>query len=208
MHNYFGEHFCNALPGLHALTGCDFNPSFFRKGKKSFVDLVYKESSYRDALIDVGNIKNIENLSYDDFLNCQIFKKIEKLLCVIYGFKNLECLHTARVEQFKKTFKVRNVNGFLKKNMKSIDPTSVPPCKSELYMQLLRTSLITHVWQNAYKCEIEDINPAKFGWKLVVDGDRQFYDFNWFYGDQMPRICDIIVEETTHSDDEGKDRRL
>jgi len=30
----FGTDFCTALPALHAMTGCDFNPAFFKKGKK------------------------------------------------------------------------------------------------------------------------------------------------------------------------------
>lgn len=28
-----GKSFCKSLPGFHAITGCDYNPAFFRKGK-------------------------------------------------------------------------------------------------------------------------------------------------------------------------------
>jgi len=37
-----GTDFCAALLALHALTGCDFNPAFFKKGKKKAYDLLKK----------------------------------------------------------------------------------------------------------------------------------------------------------------------
>lgn len=35
MYKKLGSKFCKALPGLHAMTGCDYNPTFFRKKRKS-----------------------------------------------------------------------------------------------------------------------------------------------------------------------------
>ena len=34
LYEKLGEKLCQALLAFHALTGCDFNPSFYRKGKK------------------------------------------------------------------------------------------------------------------------------------------------------------------------------
>lgn len=33
IHAKLGLLICQGLPGFHAITGCDFNPAFFRKGK-------------------------------------------------------------------------------------------------------------------------------------------------------------------------------
>lgn len=34
LYDTLGQSVCTALPAFHAFTGCDFNPAFFRKGKK------------------------------------------------------------------------------------------------------------------------------------------------------------------------------
>jgi 5'-3' exonuclease len=35
LYEALGPHLCSSLPGFHALTGCDFNPAFYRIGKKN-----------------------------------------------------------------------------------------------------------------------------------------------------------------------------
>lgn len=35
LYETLGPRLCSSLPGFHALTGCDFNPAFYRKGKKN-----------------------------------------------------------------------------------------------------------------------------------------------------------------------------
>ena len=34
VYEYLGPSLCKSLPGFHALTGCDFNLAFFKKGKQ------------------------------------------------------------------------------------------------------------------------------------------------------------------------------
>lgn len=69
-------------------TGCDFNPSFYREGKKKPFELLRKNSKYIQALIYISS-NTPENLeeSYD---------ALEEFLCHIYSYKsfynvNLEC---------------------------------------------------------------------------------------------------------------------
>lgn len=38
LYETLGPSLCASLPGFHAFTGCDFNPAFFRRGKKTFRD--------------------------------------------------------------------------------------------------------------------------------------------------------------------------
>lgn len=35
LYDKLGDELCAALPAFHALTGCDFNPAFYKKGKKN-----------------------------------------------------------------------------------------------------------------------------------------------------------------------------
>lgn len=39
LYTKLGPSLCQSLPGFHALTGCDFNPSFLRRGKKTFPNI-------------------------------------------------------------------------------------------------------------------------------------------------------------------------
>ncbi|GBP18883.1 hypothetical protein EVAR_62888_1 [Eumeta japonica] len=38
-----------SLPGFHAITGCDFNPAFFRKGKSKPYKTLKKYPEYQEA---------------------------------------------------------------------------------------------------------------------------------------------------------------
>ncbi|KMQ92559.1 hypothetical protein RF55_7436 [Lasius niger] len=37
LHKNLGDNLCTSLPAFHALTDCDFNPTFFRKGKNAYL---------------------------------------------------------------------------------------------------------------------------------------------------------------------------
>ena len=45
---------CNALGGMHALTGCDSTSAFVSKGKMLVFDLVKKTSKYKEAMCHLG----------------------------------------------------------------------------------------------------------------------------------------------------------
>ncbi|OXU16633.1 hypothetical protein TSAR_013301 [Trichomalopsis sarcophagae] len=51
-----GNTLCTALPGFHALTGCDANPSFYRKGKKNPLKILCKSEEYQKAFTDLANV--------------------------------------------------------------------------------------------------------------------------------------------------------
>ena len=50
----FGHDMCNALGGMHALTGCDSTSAFVSKGKMLVFDLVKKTSKYKEAMCHLG----------------------------------------------------------------------------------------------------------------------------------------------------------
>lgn len=43
IHEHLGLSLCRSLPGFHALTGCDFNPAFFKKGKQRPFNILRKK---------------------------------------------------------------------------------------------------------------------------------------------------------------------
>lgn len=54
IHDALGDKMCRALPGLHALTGCDCTPCFYRKGKKRSLEILRKSDMlYQDAFLKI-----------------------------------------------------------------------------------------------------------------------------------------------------------
>lgn len=47
-----GDEVCNALPGLHAITGCDSTSAFVGKGKKKAFDIISSVSAHRNEMQD------------------------------------------------------------------------------------------------------------------------------------------------------------
>lgn len=108
--------FCSALPGLHALSGCDFTASFYGKGK----------------------LKPFEILENDDGGNfIEFFRKLtdkavtpdpaiaELYVCRLYGFKNLTSVNEARYS------KLLQMTG-------KIDKVRKPLCISQNSLKLLK----------------------------------------------------------------------
>lgn len=47
VYEYLGPSLCRSLPGFHTLTGCDYNPAFFKKGKQRPFNILKKKHEYR-----------------------------------------------------------------------------------------------------------------------------------------------------------------
>lgn len=96
-----GELFCKSLTGFHAITGCDFNPAFFRKGKLRPFKLLQNNEQFQNACPELGNI------------NCdreKVSQTIEKFVCLMYASKTHESVDKLRFVLFLKSYKVDNVN--------------------------------------------------------------------------------------------------
>lgn len=49
VYEHFSEILYKASAGFHAITGCDYNPRFYRKGKKTPFDIIFKSEQYQEA---------------------------------------------------------------------------------------------------------------------------------------------------------------
>lgn len=127
-----------------------------------------------------------------------VFSVLEKFICHLYSMPGLESVDEARFEIFKKTFKVKNVNEPFNKKFRNIDATSLPPCKSELLQQLLRSHYICHLWRNAHLKNPTELRPEDYGW--IEDEGR--YKILWFKGEQLPTlVADVMIQPTRSEDD-------
>ena len=87
---------------------------------------------------------------------------------------------------------------FAKKNIKNFDASSLPPCKTKLWQQLLRSYYITNIWRNSYTKILTELKPEVCGW-IISDG---IYDFKWFDGQQLPSYGKDIILDIENSEGE------
>ncbi|XP_047992980.1 uncharacterized protein LOC125231567 [Leguminivora glycinivorella] len=192
LHTKLGLSLCKSLPGFHAITGCDYNPSFFQKGKVRPFNILMKNNTYQKALADIGD-------AHRTGLRDNVFQILETFVCEIYGYKNSSDINAARFLKFCATYRSQKKCEPFKKKIKSCDPSTLPPCKAELEQHLLRTQYITSIWRNAYLRFPTSLTPNRNGWIQNEDGLK----FHWFDGDCMPQlVLDAIIHEHTQQSTE------
>lgn len=126
---------CNALPGFHTLTGCDYNPAFFHRGKKKPLQKLISCKKLQKALAEFDLIDN------DNYT--AIFNTLQKFICRVYNTKKSNTVNEARYDIFLKTYDVNNTNQFFQYTIYNFDASNLPPCESEFKQQFLRAVYIT-----------------------------------------------------------------
>ncbi|CAH0731407.1 unnamed protein product, partial [Brenthis ino] len=188
LYEVLGRDLCSALPGFHAFTGCDFNPALYRRGKIFPYKILSSSEKY---------IKAFSNLS--DFTNCdrqEVLKIIEEFVCKIYSFKSINDVNVARVATFTKVYQMNlKTDLFTFKN--TINGATFPPCKTELYQQVLRAAYIAHLWSHAHLTVPTAFSPTDYGWEQK-DGK---YEFKWFDGDQLPPSIQSVTGGVNTTDE-------
>ena len=122
-----------ALIGFHALTGCDFNSAFYRKGKSVPFSYLEKDSNYVEALRTLGT----------DVIDKPA---VTAYVCRLYGFRTLNNINEARYQSFTKMTKGKRQEVQVKK----INCSSLPPCEKVLDLHLLRANYIAMMWRRAH----------------------------------------------------------
>ena len=183
VYRILGDSLSKALPCFHALTGCDYTPAFFRKGKVRPFKLLEKSKEYQLAC---------ENIITDDDKTLETsFKTLEKFICEIYGVKNFSDINDVRFHLFSSTFQSKKSDENFQKKYRNFDSSSLPPCKAELQQHLLRVRYVTKLWKNAHLKHPTSLSPVASGW--TINDDK--YDFVWFVGEQLPsQVADIIIQ--------------
>ncbi|CAG9768495.1 unnamed protein product [Ceutorhynchus assimilis] len=81
LYSILGESVSQALPGLHAFTGCDYNPAFFRKGKNRPFKLLLTSDEYQRAFIQLGTLMSSSERS-------AVFQTLERFVCHMYSVEH------------------------------------------------------------------------------------------------------------------------
>jgi hypothetical protein len=189
--NHLGPCLCKALPGYHALTGCDYTSSFFRKGKVNPLKIAEKNALHLEGLGNIG-----ETTTFDDSDSL-----LEKYVCSLYGQKALTSVDEARLKTFKQKYKPTDPDSPLE-NIKSLDAGMLPPCKNVLMQKIARCNYVAYLWKHAdMRDPLENMQPTDHGWK-EVDG---VYLPLWFTGSQMPAVLSETMEPEDVTDAEEDD---
>uniref|UniRef100_A0A6P7GW55 Uncharacterized protein LOC114341457 n=1 Tax=Diabrotica virgifera virgifera TaxID=50390 RepID=A0A6P7GW55_DIAVI len=106
IYEHFGDSICKALAGFHALTGCDYNPCFHRKGKKRPFNIMKSFEQYKEAFYALGDI---------DFDEETVFEILETYICHIYGTGITKRILQRKVNDirltiFNRRYKLKDVN--------------------------------------------------------------------------------------------------
>ncbi|GFV03419.1 uncharacterized protein TNCV_596271 [Trichonephila clavipes] len=175
-----------ALPCFHAMTGCDYTPEFFRKGKLKPFKLLEKSAEYQLVCQEI--------ITDDDDELEGTFATLEKFICHMYGVPNSSNVNDVRFYPFSKTYESKKLDDNFEKKCRSFDSLSLPPCKAELYQHLLRVRYVTKYWRKAHLKNTSSLSPLASGW--IINEDK--YDFVCFAEEQFPSsVADIVIKKLT-----------
>ncbi|KAL4113704.1 hypothetical protein QTP88_017283 [Uroleucon formosanum] len=175
-----GIELSTSLLAFHALTGCDFTPAFYRKGKQKPFKLLEKNTSFQKSLSDLGRSEKISS---------ETFSKVEKFVCQIYGIKNVVTVNEARFEIFCNAYKPKKDKETFKAKLKNCDSSNIPPCHQELQQQILRVNYVCSIWRNAISKTPTTFIPVDNGW---IEEDNSYIPL-WFKGPQYPAFIEDVV---------------
>ena len=184
----------DALPALHALSGCDYTASFIRMGKQKPYKVMVKDERFTKAMCSLGN---------SDRVDMDVAGTLEEFICCIYGLKNVLDINDGRLHLFKKLTAPKTQDDQLG-NIKSSDPCCLPPCRAVFEEKLKRTNYVTSVWKNARKPKPAEFGPVGHGWRVNADNKLEVV---WFKGPQMPEklSLDDLESDYTDIDEDGSD---
>ena len=126
--------YVKALPGIY-IYGIDYLPAFYRKGKVRPLLLMTKKQKFVDAFVALGNLDLSENVIVD----------IEEFTCHMYGYPKNKCINDVLKAEFDKKCKPKPGKNPLD-CIKSVDPTTSPPCSKVLLQQIKRASYVAHLY--------------------------------------------------------------
>lgn len=128
LYEHHGEKICNALPAFHALTGCDYNPALYNKGKKHPFKILKESEEFLEAC---DQMSDLNTCTVDE-----VFKTMEKFVCHIYSNKRNDDVDKLRSLLFHKTYQVNDDSTLLKLQKKHLEGSSLPPCKNQSFINI------------------------------------------------------------------------
>lgn len=117
----------------------------------------------------------------------------------MYGFKkhtgNADQLDVddARLQIFSKVYQSGSSNPMSK--VKGLDGSSLPPCNTVLFQQILRANSICSGWNFATDPKPHIFPPDKNGWRKEKNNSGvESYNLHWFDGEMVPKNLDDVLD--------------
>lgn len=164
---HLGADVCQALPGLHAFTGCDSTSAFVGKGKKKAFDLICRDAEAASAMTLLGK-------EFDTSLEVQ--QSCEKFVCKLYGVKHTSDVNEARYQMFCS---------------KASQAEQLPPTKDALERHTTRANYQAAVWRRSLQQRIASPSPVGRGW--LDDGEGDGLKIDWMLNTALPRDLLLLV---------------
>ncbi len=150
-----GKEVCNALPGYHAVTGCDSVSAFFGRGKKIGLGIIRTNEEMRSTMSDLGNNREIDPC---------LLSRLFTFVCYLYGYDSNN-INDVRVDMFTTP---------MAKKKPPPESQYLPPTADALEKHLKRANYQSYIWKHAL--EADPVLPSlnKSGWiktqdKLEID---------------------------------------
>ena len=177
----------DALPALHALSGCDYTASFMRKGKQKPYEVMVKNERFIKAMCTLGNT---------DKVDLDVAAVLEEFVCCLYGLKDVSHVNDGRLYLFKKLYAPEKQDDLLGK-LNLSDPCCLLPCRAVLEEKIKRTNYVAFVWKHARKAEPVHFWPVGYGWRVNENNKLKIV---WFEGPQMPKKLSLEAVESDEKD--------
>lgn len=194
-----GEKLCSSLAAFHALTGCDYNPSFNRKAKLKPFKLLESSPKFQEAFIQLGDPAIITN---PELLESTL-KIMEEFVCCMYNVKAVKTVNEARLVVFDRKYRPKNEKERFRKSTAKLEASAFPPSSCELEQHVRRTIYIAQIWCNSNLKTTTTIDPEDYGWK-IIDGK---YEFHWFDGEECPSTVMDVVRKDEKAIEESDDEK-
>lgn len=191
----YSSNVIKALPGIHAISGCDSVNAFSGKGKKKTFELM--QQPHLCSLMDNLGSEIPPPDSYEAFV------------CRLYGCPSFTDINNLRYHLFCK---------------KTLQSNQLPPCKDSLIKHVQRANYQCYIWKRALECNPDIPSPDGNGWsvsraKLLLTGltfcqlQQQFYNLflvaakkNVILGDvhasatpyRVPKYANVVVNAGIH----------
>ena len=129
---------CQALPGMHAFTGCDSTSAFVGKGKKQAFQLVKSDR-------DMCNIMKAVGTSFD--VSEEQLDGCERFVCAMYGHNDTD-INSVRYKLFCS---------------KNAQTCHLPPTKDALKNHVARVNYQACIWKRSLQCDAVKPSPDGHG---------------------------------------------
>ena len=184
IYSELGETLCKALPAYHALTGCNYTASFFKKSKVRLLKLLQKDTDAQIVLSELSTLEEIDE---------NTISTIEGYVCKVYASKNICKVNDIQTQIFLNKYTKIKPEDHLN-CVKKFDSSLIPPCKGVLLPKIKRVHLIVRRWASAIVVHPPDDKPEKCGLTFSNDGK---YIIKWFEGPAAPRVLDVTISKDT-----------